>query len=148
MMAHKLPEGLIIRGYQEKDKSYIASTFLNTARNLAFFYGTPDRLYYPPMQKLFDRFLRHSRTCVAVVADEDEPAVIRAWVLAWILEDVSVVWFAHTANRYRRQGICSHLLETLPGTSKATVFTSRIGERIRKKHRLVKYSTLILEVIA
>ena len=142
-----LPNGLIIRGYRESDKPYIASTFLNTCRNLAFFQNTPYRLYYPTMQRLFDKFLRHNRACVAVVVDEDEQAVIRAWLLAWILDDVSVIWYAHTMSRFRRKGICDHLVSTLPGASKASVFTSKAGHRVNQKHNLVRYPTLAFEVL-
>ena len=146
-MATTLPTDLRIRAYQESDKPYLASTFLNTAHDLALFAGTPDRLYFRPMQELFDAFLRHPKSCVAVVCERGDPEVIRAWLCAWILDQTSVIWYAHTTSRRRREGICSHLVETLPGLSKASVFTSRVGHRINQKHKLVRYPTLILEVL-
>lgn len=146
-MAAKLPTDLCIRAYAESDRAYVASTFLNTSHDLALFAGTPDRLFFPPMQKLFDAFLRHPRAALAIVCERNDPEVIRAWLLAWILEHSSVIWYAHTAGRYRGQGICSHLVQTLPGSNKASVFTSKAGHRINQKFKLVRYPTLILEVL-
>lgn len=141
------PSDLSIRAYRESDKSFLASTFLNSAHDLALFAGTPDRLYFSPMQRLFDRFISHPRAAVAVVCDRDDTDVIRAWLCAWILDHASVVWYAYTIGRRRKEGICSHLISTLPGDSKAGVFTSKIGHRISQKHKLVRYPTLILEVL-
>jgi len=146
MMA-QLPTDLVIRQYRETDKPYLASTFLHTAHDLALFAGTPDRLYFEPMQRVFDSFLRHPRACVAVVVERDDPEWIIAWLAAWLLDSASVVWYAHTQKRRRQEGICSHLIETLPGVSKASVFTSKVGHRISQKHRLVRYPTLLFEVL-
>ena len=147
MATTTLPSDLRIRAYEETDKPYLASTFLHTAHDLALFAGTPDRLFFKPMQRLFDGYLRHPRACVAVVCERDDPETIRAWLCAWILDSTSVIWYAHTHAKCRRRGICSHLVDTLPGTSKASVFTSKVGHRINQKHRLVRYPTLIFEVL-
>ena len=147
IMTKKLPKGLKIRSYRETDRAYIASTFLHTVHDISLFAGTPDRLYFPTMQLLFDTVMRHKNAVVAVVCDDEDPDVIRAWLMAWLLDDSVVIWYSHTSSRYRRRGICSHLIETLNRPAKSAVFTSKIGHRIIQKHKLVRYPTLMMEVL-
>jgi len=146
MPINPLPADLSIRPYREGDQSYLAATFLKSARNLALFAGTPDRLYYEPMQRLLNTFLHHPAARVAVVCESDDPDHIVAWVCAWLLDNSAVIWYAYTRAQRRREGICGHLIDTLPGASKAGVFTSQIWNRISQKRHIVRYPTLILEV--
>lgn len=146
-MPRPLPPGVRIRAFRDSDLNYLASTFLRSAHNLALFAGTPDRLYYSPMEKLFHKFVGHPSAVIAVVVDETDPDYIVAWMCAWILENVSVVWYAYVRTSHREKGICAHLIETLPGRDKASVFTSKIGHRIAQKLKLVRYPTLIFEVL-
>jgi len=142
----QLPASVCIRPFRETDRSFLATTFAHTAHDIALFQGTPDRLFRPPMQRLFDRMVTHPKAAVAVVCDNEDTDFIVGWLCAWILDDVSVVWYAYVRNKFRRKGICSHLIETLPGRSKASVFTSKVGHRISEKFSLVRYPTLMLEV--
>lgn len=146
MPIKELPEGCAIRDYKASDTGYLVNTFLHSAHNLALFQGCPNRLYHPPMRRLFEQFTTHPKARIAVVCDKDDPDWIVSWLAAWILKDVSVVWYAHTRSRWRRKGICDHLVATMPGSQKAAVFTSRVWTRINRKHKLISYPTLILEV--
>lgn len=141
-----LPEDLAIRARKPDDYAYLLTTFLHTAHNLALFQGTPQRLYTDPMAKLFRSFIDHPRATTAVVCEREDPDWIIAWMSAWILRDVSVIWYAYTRATHRRQGVCDHLVSAIPGSAKASVFTSKVWHRINQKHKIIRYPTLILEV--
>jgi GNAT superfamily N-acetyltransferase len=143
-----LPTGYIVRRYDDaKDRAYIATTWLHTAHDLAFFQGTPDRLYYPEMQKVIEKVLENPRCTIAVVADKDDPDFIIGWLCAWVLPEISIAWYAYTRSRWRKRGIASHLVSTMPGKTRSAVFTSRIARKLVKKNHLVRYPTLIFKVL-